>query len=185
MPIAPPPPLKVNPFGRMGPPKPKGGGGGPAKPSGPRGIRIEHRIGVQAPAEAIWDVLDDLEGWQAWNPLYPKASGAIRIGAPLTLTLALPGQPQRVIQPTVLEWVPNEQLHWRLSLMGGLVRTVRYIEIDSLAEESCIINNGEIFGGLMGASVVKQSGRAIHRGFQAMGEALKARAEAHWQAQKG
>ena len=185
MPIAPPPPLKVNPFGRMGPPKPKGGGGGPPKPSGPRGIRIEHRIGVQAPAEAIWDVLYDLEGWQAWNPLYPKASGAIRIGAPLTLTLALPGQPQRVIQPTVLEWVPNEQLHWRLSLMGGLVRTVRYIEIDSLAEESCIINNGEIFGGLMGATVVKQSGRAIHRGFQAMGEALKTRAEARWQAQKG
>ena len=29
------------------------------------------------------------------------------------MTLALPGQEPQQIRPTVLEWVPNEQLHWR------------------------------------------------------------------------
>src|SRR5512146_511235 len=145
MPIARPPQLKASPFGRTSAPGQKAGA--LPKPKGPRGIRIEHRIGVQAPAETIWDILYDLDRWAEWNPLYPKASGVIRIGAPLSLTLAVPGQPERAIEPTVLEWVPNEQLHWRLSLMGGLVRTIRYIEIDRLAEESCIINNGEIFSG--------------------------------------
>jgi len=182
MPMAPMPQLKAGLFARTAGAPNKGA---PPKASGPRGVRIEHRIGVQAPAEAIWDVLYDLDRWAEWNPLYPKASGAIRIGAPLSLTLALPGQQHREIRPVVLEWVPNEQLHWRLSMMGGLVKTVRYIEIEQLAEESCIVASGEIIGGWLGPSAARRMGRAIHRGFVAMNEALKARAEAAWQAQRG
>jgi hypothetical protein len=186
MPIPPPPPLKAGLFARTaGAGKPKDGGAAAPKASGPRGFRIEHRIGIQAPAEAIWEALYDLERWSEWNPLYPKASGTIRIGQQLNLTLALPGQPQREIQPTVLEWVPNEQLHWRLSMAGGLVKTVRYIEIEQLAEESCIVSSGEIFGGWMGPSLARRMGRAVHRGFVQMNEALKARAEAAWRAAKG
>jgi hypothetical protein len=176
MPMAPPPQLKAGLFSRT-PGAPKKEGDAP-KASGPKGVAIENRVGIQAPASVIWDVVRDLEGWADWNPTYPKAAGEIRIGATLTLTLALPGQPQRHINPVVLEWVPNEQLHWRLSLMGGLVKTIRYIEIEQLAEESCIVSNGEIFMGMMGGSVAKQMGRAINRGFRDMNEALKARAEA-------
>lgn len=182
MPMAPLPPLKAGLFARTAAASKNKDPKAAPKASGPRGLRIEHRIGVQAPAEAIWAVIYDLERWGEWNPLYPKASGVIGIGKPLNLTLALPGQATRTIQPTVVEWVPNEQLHWKLSLMGGLVQSVRYIEIEQLAEASCIVDNGEIFGGLMGPSLAKQMGRAIHRGFANMGEALKARAEAAWQA---
>jgi hypothetical protein len=179
MPIGPTPQLKASLFARnptAAPPI----AGVPAAPkaAGPKGFSIEHRIGVQAPPETIWNVIRDLHRWHEWNPLYPKAAGTIRIGAPLELTLALPGQPERQIQPVVLEWVPNEQLHWKLTLMSGLVKTVRYIEIEQLAEANCIVANGEIFGGFMGPSVGKQMGRAVHRGFVAFSEALKARAEA-------
>jgi len=177
MPITNAPQLKAGLFSRNPNAGPSKGAAPAPKASGPKGVRIEHRVGVQASAETIWEVVRDLAGWSLWNPLYPKASGEIRIGGQLELTLALPGQPERQIQPTVLEWVPNEQLHWRLSLMGGLVKTVRYIEIEQLAEASCIVSNGEIIGGWMGATVARQSGRAIHRGFVAFSEALKARAE--------
>ena len=178
MPIAPAPQLKAGLFARtVGAPKKDGPPAAPKAP-GPKGVGIEHRIGVQASAETIWNILYDLERWQDWNPLYPRAAGVIRIGQPLSLTLAVPGQAAREIAPVVLEWVPNEQLHWKLSLMGGLVKTTRYLEIEQLAETSCIVANGEIIGGLMGPSVAKQAGRAIHRGFREMNEALKARAEA-------
>jgi hypothetical protein len=186
MPIPPPVPLKAGLFGRGGAPKaPKATPTGAPPPRPPRGVRIEHRLGVQARPEDIWEVLYDLEHWKDWNPLYPSAAGTIRIGQTLDLTLALPGQQPQQIRPVVLEWVPNEQLHWRLSMMGGLVRTIRYIEIEKLADASCIISNGEIFGGFMGPSVAKRMGRAIHRGFGEMSEALKARAEARWQAEQG
>jgi len=180
MPFDPGPQLKASLFARNPTAPPSKDGAAPATPraKGPKGFPIEHRIGVQASAETIWGVIADLSRWHEWNPLYPEAAGTIRIGGALDLTLALDGQAPRQIQPVVLDWVPNEQLHWKLSMMGGLVKTVRYIEIEPLAEQSCILANGEIFGGLMGPSVGKQMGRSIHRGFVAFNEALKARAEA-------
>jgi hypothetical protein len=156
----------------------------PPPPKAPSGLRVEHRVGVQAPAEVIWEVISDIGSWSKWNPLYPKASGQIRIGGTLDITLALPGQPPQQIKPTVLEWVPNEQLHWRLTMLGGFVKTTRFFEIESLAEASSIVSNGELFAGMMGPSVAKRMGRSIYRGFMEMNEALKARAEALWQARK-
>jgi hypothetical protein len=184
MPMAPSPQLKAGLFARtVGAPKNKDAKEAP-KAAGPRGFPIEHRVGIQAPPEVIWDLIYDLAGWSDWNPLYPKASGDIRIGATLDVTLALPGQPARQIHPVVREWVPNEQLHWNLAMIGGLVKTVRYLEIEQLAEASCIVSNGEIFGGMVGPSAAKRMGRSIQRGFREMNEALKARAEARWAAMK-
>jgi hypothetical protein len=78
----------------------------------------------------------------------------------------------------VADWVPNEQIHWRLSMLGGLVKSVRYLEIEELAPSSCIFSNGEIFEGLMGPTVARRMAGPIRAGFRAMGEALKVRAEA-------
>jgi len=187
MPIAPPPQLKAGLFARgsgaLKPPKATPTGAPPAK--GPKGVPIEHRIGIQAPAEVIWEIVRDLASWESWNPLYTKASGDIRIGAALEMRLELPGQPAMQLKPVVLEWVPNEQLHWRVSLLGGLVKTTRYIEIEQLAEASCIVSNGEFIGGLLGPTAVRRMGGLARRGFTAMNEALKARAEAWWAAAKG
>jgi hypothetical protein len=184
MPIAPTPQLKASMFGRM----PVGGvkrkGGAPA-PRGPSGVRIEHRIGVQAPAEVIWELLYDLEGWSRWNPVYTRASGQVRIGQPLSMTMTLPGDAPREIQPVVLEWVPHEQLHLKITAAGGLVRTVRYVEIEALSETGCIVSNGEIFGGLLGPTGARRMGGRIYKGFRLMNEALKAEAEAVWGARAG
>jgi hypothetical protein len=187
MPIAPPPQLKAGLFARgSGAPKaPKATATGAPPAKGPDGVPIEHRIGIRAPAEVIWEIVRDLASWEAWNPTYTRAAGDIRIGATLEMTLALPGQKPQQIRPVVLEWVPNEQLHWRLRMAGGLVKTTRYIEIESLAAESCIVSNGEFFGGLAGPTVARRLGGSVRRAFTAMNEALKARAEAQWQAQKG
>ena len=185
MPMKPGPDLMAGPFGRRGAMGPKTMSlqteGKPPPPKPFSGVRVEDRIGIQAPAEVIWEIVQDLPTWSEWNPTYPRAEGEIRIGNTLTLDLALPGQPKQEIKAKVLEWVPGEQLHWQLRLMGGLIRTVRYIEISPLSERGCIVDNGEIFGGLMGPSLGKRMGRAVRQGFHAMNEALKARAEAIWE----
>ena len=140
-------------------------------------IKIEHRLGIRAPAEAIWAIIADIPGWEAWNPLYPKAQGALRIGSPLTLELALEGRKPQTIQPVVADWVPNEQLHWRLRMLGGLVKSTRYFEIEQLTETGCIFSNGEMFDGLLGPTVARRMRPTIRAGFAAMGEAVKARVE--------
>jgi hypothetical protein len=159
--------------------------GKPPPPKGPSGLRIEDRIGIQAPAEVIWEVVSDLAKWSEWNPTYPRAEGEIRIGSILSVDLLLPGQSTQELKPRVLDWVPNEQLHWELKLMGGLIKTLRYIEITPLAESGCVVDNGEFFGGLMGPSLGKRMRGPVRRGFLAMNEALKVRAEALWAARQG
>lgn len=186
MPIKPGPDLLAGPFAKrtsLGPKIAAPEGKLPA-PKAPKGVRIEDRIGIQAPAEVIWEIVYDLPRWSEWNPTYPHAEGEIRIGQIITAKLALPDQPLQELKPKILDWVPNQQLHWQLSFMGGMIRTLRYIEIETLADQSCVVDNGEIFGGLMGPSLGRRMGRTVQRGFKAMNEALKARAEAHWTAQR-
>ena len=143
-------------------------------------VKLEHRIGVQAPAETIWEIISDLSSWHAWNPLYPQAEGSLRIGGQLSLTLALPGHKPETIKPTIVDWVPRDQIHWTLKMGGGLVRTYRFIEIEVLGETSCIFSNGELFDGLLGPFIARRMRRSIRKGFAEMGEALKDRAEYAW-----
>ena len=157
----------------------KRSGGGSA-----RGRKIEHRIGIQAPARVVWEVIADLEAWSQWNPLYTQAQGKIALGGTLKLTLVLPGETPEVISPVIIDWTPDSLLHWKLSLAAGLVRTVRYLEIDELAPESCLFANGELIQGLLAGYVSKRMGRKMYRGFEAMGLALKDRAEARWRAER-
>lgn len=155
--------------------------GGAPKPSGSAiPLRVEHRIGVQAPAEILWELLSNLEGWSAWNPLYPQAQGEIRIGSQLELTEALPGRRPRDARPVVLEWVPLEQIHWRDSRSDGWVKSVRFIEIDIVSPTGCIISNGEIFTGWLARRHMKAHGAAHRDGLRAMNEALVDQAVRIW-----
>lgn len=180
MPLQPPPQLKASMFGRMPVGGPKPPGGTPAAAPGLRGVRVEHRIGVQAPAEVIWELIRDVDGWSGWNPLYSKASGSLHIGQILDLEVTLRGAKPQPIKATVLEWVPNEQLHFQTKSVGGLLRSTRYVEIEALAEASCIVSNGEIMGGFLGPRLAPSLGPKIYRGLREMNEALKEKAEATW-----
>jgi hypothetical protein len=152
---------------------------GPAPP-----MRIESRIGVRAPAEVIWSLLGDVETWPAWNPIYPKAAGSLRIGGRLELTVALPGEAHRELEPQILDWVPNEQILWSDVTWGGWVKTTRFIEIEEIDKGSCIVSNGELFSGFVARKYGRRHRRAMKAGYGAMSEAIKAQAERLWRDQQ-
>jgi hypothetical protein len=144
------------------------------------GIKIEHRVGIQAPAHVVWEILHDVAAWPDWCPLYPKVSGVVRIGEKLHLTRVLDKGPAEEIAATVLDWTPDELLHAKRPVMGGLASAVCYWEIDKLEEDACIFSNGELFLGFFGKWQAKRMRGTLRRGYAAMGDALKARAEARW-----
>ena len=146
-------------------------------------FRIEHRLGIQAPAEVVWQVISDLPGWADWNPLYTRAEGQLRIGERLTLTEQLAGQDPQVITPTVVDWVPDAQILWQMS--HGMLRRFRYLEIDKLTDEGSIFSNGEDWWGLPARFIARDRRRAIRRAFEAMNEAVRDRAHALWREQGG
>lgn len=139
-------------------------------------FRVEYRTGVKATSDAIWEVLSELEGWAEWNPIHPRASGKIGIGQPLSVHEAFPGLPERDFTPTVVEWVPRQQLIWA-EKRGFMSRSTRYFEIEELDKGSCIFAVGEIFEGMLGEREAKRDRRARRAGFEAMAEALRARVE--------
>lgn len=146
---------------------------------------VEHRIGVQAPAEIVWEVVSEFETWTHWNPLYRKAEGQMKIGTALVLEQHLPGEPPRVIQPIVQDWVPYEQLHWRSSRMGGFVTAIRYLEIETMGPANSTFSNGELFMGMLLRFVGREERRKLKAAFAAMGEAVRDRAEAIWSQRSG
>lgn len=147
-------------------------------------IKLEHRIGIQAPDEIVWEIIADLPGWSDWNPLYPRAEGEIRIGDRWTLDLALPGRPVQTINPVILDWAPYDHIHWRLTMLRGWATTVRFLEIEKMGEENVIFSNGEIFDGWLGPTVARRMRRPVLDGFEALNEVLKQRSEALWAARK-
>ena len=138
--------------------------------------RLEHRIGVAAPPDVIWEVLADLSGWTVWNPLYPRAEGRLLIDAKLSLDQKLEGEAVRRIEAQVIDWVPNSQIHWREA--GFLRSATRYMEIEKLTEEGCIFSNGVMVEGPLARYATRRGKARLRSGFTAMGEAMKVRAEA-------
>lgn len=146
-------------------------------------IKIEHRIGIATPASVIWDVMVDVAGWPQWCPLYPKAAGEVRFGGALALTLAVPGHKPREIEAVILDWTPDEAIHWKTK--GFLIETTRYLEIEKYSETGCAFSNGEIFSGFGTRYLGRGHYRAHREGFALLGEGLKARAEALWRERAG
>ena len=160
---------------------PKPSGGTPPKVA----AKVEHRVGVRAPAEVVWSLLADIEGWPAWQPVYPEASGALKIGGRLTLVEAIPGEPPRALSPTILDWMPEEQILWAERRWGGLVRAMHYIEIEALTDIGCALSCGEVFHGLLGDLFAARHRKVLKRGFRAFCEAVQPRAEALWRERGG
>ena len=140
-------------------------------------FRLEHRIGIAAPASAVWEVLADLDGWSHWNTLYPRVEGRLSIGAPLRLDVRIPGEPPATQAVSVIDWVPNAQLVWSAKYGGGLVASARYLELEALTETGCVFSNGEIYRGLAARFVPRRLRARTRQGFAELGEALKRRVE--------
>jgi hypothetical protein len=148
-------------------------------------IKIEHRVGIPVPPDLLWEILSDVSRWPEWTTIYPHAKGVVGFGEKLTLTLALPNQKPVAIAPRVFDWAPNEAIHWKLPLYGGLGGAIRYLEIETLAENSCIFSNGEILSGFATRWVQPAMRRSMRAGFTALGEAMEQRALALWRERAG
>lgn len=139
-------------------------------------FRIERRIGIQAPADRIWESLADLSYWSRWNPIERDASGSIGFGSEIRLTETLPGHPARPVIARVGDWQPLAQLVWS-EKRGMMFNVVRYFEIDELEPGSCIAANGYIFSGLRGELFHDKHKFVLKRACEQVADALKVSVE--------
>jgi hypothetical protein len=147
----------------------------------PPGPSVEHSIEINVPAEFIWEMLEDVDSWSSWNPIYRTANGSIGLGDRIDMTVALPRMKPQKVAATVARSNPNTELHYGSPALGGLVNAMRYVEIEPTGPQSCIVTNGEAMSGLLGRLLARGVGPRVREALQQMNEALKPTAESRWQ----
>ncbi|WP_174296581.1 SRPBCC domain-containing protein [Sphingomonas bacterium] len=135
-------------------------------------------IEIAAPPERVWRILTDFSAYPEWNPFVQSISGTVKPGEKLSVSIRPPGGRTMAFKPTVLVARNNQELRWRGRLiLPGLFDGEHFFQL-SPAKDGTLLKHGENFSGLivrmMGSSTFEQTGR----GFAAMNEALKKRAEA-------
>ncbi|MBX3497820.1 MAG: SRPBCC domain-containing protein [Alphaproteobacteria bacterium] len=137
---------------------------------------IDTSIDIAASPARVWSVLTDFASYPAWNPFITRVAGLPVVGDRLVVTIQPPGRRAMMFRPVVLAATPEVELRWRgRLLMPGLFDGEHVFRLTP-ADGGCRLDHGEIFTGLL-SGLLRGTLPTTRRGFVAMNEALKARAE--------
>ncbi|MFB6155940.1 MAG: SRPBCC family protein [Haloferacaceae archaeon] len=134
-------------------------------------------VDIDAPSDVVWDVLTDFDEYGEWNP-FALVAGRPTEGARLTVELRPPGKRATTFRPTVTRVDPGEELRWRGHLfVRGLYDGEHRFSLEALDDGRTRFVQSETFEGLLVGPINRWLGDATREGFEAMNEALRARAE--------
>jgi hypothetical protein len=144
---------------------------------GNAGTTYSHTTEVDAAADGVWSLLEDLPGYAGWNPVYTRASGDVRPGAEVRLTVQLPGMKPTHAKATVAAAVPGQRLVLRSAMLGGLIKADRSFALSPLGSGRCTLVGSETFHGPAAWLIAKLVGTRVDQAVRWTNEALKAAAE--------
>ena len=134
-------------------------------------------VEINAPIEVAWDLLVDLDRYHEWSPFTRTCSKTdVRVGAPIHFDVKLDRynrkQTERI---AIIE--PPTRLAWTTNVALGLVKALRLQRLEKRSETSCTYFNTDTLEGPLAPMARLLFGGAMHRGFAAVGRALKQTAE--------
>jgi len=142
-------------------------------------------VDINAGASLVWDILTDFPTYQRWNPLLRSIRGAARRGDTIVITekrthngKLVRSSPSSTVRRTVKHVREPHELYWR----GGwaadsIYATERRFRIEALRAGGVRFHQSERFRGLVVPFLWLSLRRERLPAFQAMNQALKARAE--------
>ncbi len=137
------------------------------------------RVEIAAPAERVWALLAELDRYPEWNPFTPRVETTREEGTPIVLHVSFDGKRPRKQVEILRRWAPGEELRWSMTIgPAWLFRAERVQTVEPLGPERCRYVSEDAFAGLLSPLVELLYGAKVQRGFDAMGAALVARAEA-------
>lgn len=138
-----------------------------------REIRTE--IEITAPRQRVWDLLADLDSYADWNPHITSASGDLREGASLDITVERIGARSRTMTVRVSDCDPPRRLQW-VGTVGSkrIFRGIHTFELHEFDDDRTRFVNHEQLTGFLVPLVVSEHPQ---RDYDRMNEALKRRLE--------
>ncbi|HAS42117.1 MAG TPA: SRPBCC domain-containing protein [Microscillaceae bacterium] len=134
---------------------------------------------INAPAENVWNILMNFDQHAEWNPFIKKLTGEAKVGQQLSVEIHPPNQKPSTFTPKVITVKPQQHLAWRGTFLASFVMAGEHnYEIEILGPNKVKFKHYEHFTGILAGVIMKKIGESTKQGFQAMNEALKAKAEA-------
>jgi hypothetical protein len=139
---------------------------------------LRTQIEVEATPERVWEILTDFDAYPEWNPFIQRIEGDAAPGSKLEVRIEPPGGRAMTFKPTVLEVAPGQELRWLGRVLApGLFDGEHSLRIEPIDGSRVRFVQAERFTGVL-VPVLGKSLEKTQRGFTAMNEALKRRAEA-------
>lgn len=139
---------------------------------------LRSAVDIEASADKVWREFTDFASFPSWNPLIRHASGRLVPGTRLLIKLAL-GRRLVTLRPTVTVVEPERELRWQLrQRIPGLFEVERVFRFEPRGQSQARFVQSETGTGLLAPLLVPLLRRTVLRGYRALDQALKARAEA-------
>jgi len=132
---------------------------------------------IEASPDAVWKILTDLERYPEWNPFVVSSRGTVAVGRTLTNRLRPTAGRTRTFTPTVTVVDPPRTFEW-LGHLGvrGIFDGRHRFELTA-TPTGTRLTQLEQFSGLLVRFMRRSLDRDTASSFDAMNNALKARAE--------
>lgn len=141
---------------------------------------LRTEIEIDATAETVWAILSDFAAYPQWNPFIVELKGAERpeLGAKLDVQLVPAGGKGMRFTPSIVECAPGRGFAWLGRLMvPGLFDGEHRYELAPAPDGRVRFVHSERFSGVLVPFLKKMLDGPTRQGFEAMNQALKARAE--------
>lgn len=140
--------------------------------------QIQTEIEIEAPASRVWEVLTDVSCFPDWNPFVKRLTGELAEGKRIVVTLEPPGGKPSTFKPRIVRLEAGHELRWLGHvLVPGLFDGEHIFTVEPQDGNSVRFVQREEFTGLLAGPLLRMIGERTKQGFEAMNEALKARAE--------
>ena len=138
---------------------------------------ITTEIDIDAPPADVWAALTDLDRYAEWNPFITEAAGLAEVGERLTNRMQPPGERAITFRPEVTVVEPNQTFEWlgHLGVPGVFDGRHRFALTELPGGRTRLVQS-EHFSGLLVRPMRKRLDAGTVAGFEAMNEALAARA---------
>jgi len=139
---------------------------------------LQTRIEIDATPEQVWSLLLDFAAYPAWNPFIRAIEGRAESGARLKVRIQPPGRRAMDFRPLVQCVDPGRELRWlgRL-LVPGLADGEHRLRVEPGPQGKTVFLHEESFRGVLVPLLRRSLSGDTRRGFEAMNQALKERAE--------
>ena len=120
--------------------------------------------------------MSDFDSFPAWNPFLTSASGQLREGSRLDVTIHPPGGRPMHFKPKLLRVQPNQEIRWLGRLFMPGIFDGEHSRLIASNADGCTFTQRERFSGVLTFVPGKLFART-HSGFEAINLALKQRCE--------